>query len=141
MRFLPTCAVLISLCAVVPAFSQNTVLVAAGTPAANTPAPAPTTTSATPTTATAPVPAAQRGPIDLSGFKETIANKNKALTDQVGTEKAIVKKNGEILQDAKKIDVANKKLEAQRKALEAQNAELDKERQQIMAEEKAAGTN
>jgi hypothetical protein len=138
MRFLPTCAVLISLCAVVPAFSQNTVLVAAGTPAANVPA---STPAATPATQTAPAPAAQRGPIDLTGFKESIANKNKALTDQVGAEKAIVKKNGEILQDAKKIDVANKKLEAQRKALEAQNAELDKERQQIMAEEKAAGTN
>jgi hypothetical protein len=139
MRFLPTCAVLISLCAVVPAFGQNTVLVAAGTPAASVPAPAPaaTTTSATP----APAPAVQKGPIDLTGFKETIANKNKALNDQVASEKAIVKKNGEILQDAKKIDVANKKLEAQRKALEAQNAELDKERQQIMAEEKAAGAN
>jgi hypothetical protein len=137
MRFLPTCAVLISLCAVVPAFSQNTVLVAAGTPA-NVPANTPTTTATAPN---APAPAAQRGPVDLTGFKESIANKNKALNDQVATEKAIVKKNGEILQDAKKIDVANKKLEAQRKALEAQNAELDKERQQIMAEEKAAGSN
>jgi hypothetical protein len=136
MRFLPTCAVLISLCAAVPAFSQNSVLVAAGTPA-NAPASAPTTASAPATTAQAP--AAPRGPVDLSGFKESIANKNKALNDQVATEKAIVKKNGEILQDAKKIDVANKKLEAQRKALEAQNAELDKERQQIMAEEKASG--
>ena len=138
MRFLPTCAVLISLCAVVPAFGQNTVLVAAGTPAANVPANAPATSAAP---AAAPAPAAQKGPIDLTGFKETIANKNKALNDQVASEKAIVKKNGEILQDAKKIDVANKKLEAQRKALEAQNAELDKERQQIMAEEKAAGAN
>jgi len=137
MRFLPTCAVLISLCAAVPAFSQNTVLVAAGTPV-NVPAAVPTATSASPST---PAPAAHTGPVDLSGFKESIANKNKALTDQVSSEKAIVKKNGEILQDAKKIDVANKKLEAQRKALEAQNAELDKERQQIMAEEKAAGTN
>jgi hypothetical protein len=132
MRFLPTCAVLISLCAVVPAFGQNTVLVAAGTPAANVPANVPTTSSA---------PAVQKGPIDLTGFKESIANKNKALTDQVSSEKAIVKRNGEILQDAKKIDIANKKLEAQRKALEAQNAELDKERQQIIAEEKAAGAN
>ena len=135
MRFLPTCAVLLSFCAAVPAFSQNTVLVAAGTPA-NAPTPAPTATSVSPST---PAPAAHSGPVDLSGFKESIANKNKALNDQVSTEKAIVKKNGEILQDAKKIDVANKKLEAQRKALEAQNAELDKERQQIMAEEKAAG--
>ena len=139
MRFLPTCAVLISLCAVVPAFGQNTVLVAAGTPAATVPTNAPTTSSAPATTA--PAPAAQKGPIDLTGFKETISNKNKALNDQVASEKAIVKKNGEILQDAKKIDVANKKLEAQRKALEAQNAELDKERQQIMAEEKAQGAN
>lgn len=140
MRFLPTCAVLISLCAAVPAFSQNTVLVAAGTPAANVPANVPTTSSAS-APASAPAPVAHSGPVDLSGFKETIANKNKALNDQVASEKAIVKKNGEILQDAKRIDVANKKLEAQRKALEAQNAELDKERQQIMAEEKAAGGN
>jgi septal ring factor EnvC (AmiA/AmiB activator) len=137
MRFLPTCAVLLSFCAAVPAFSQNTVLVAAGTPA-NAPASVPTATSAAPSTA---APAAHSGPVDLTGFKESIANKNKALTDQVTSEKAIVKKNGEILQDAKKIDIANKKLEAQRKALEAQNAELDKERQQIMAEEKAASGN
>ncbi len=134
MRFMPTCAVLISLCAV-PAFSQNSVLVAAGTPA-SVPAGVP---AATPAPAAAP--AAHSGPVDLTGFKESIANKNKALNDQVSTERAIVKKNGEILQDAKRIDVANKKLEAQRKALEAQNAELDKERQQIMAEEKAAGAN
>jgi hypothetical protein len=140
MRFLPTCAVLISLCAAVPAFSQNTVLVAAGTPAAPN-APAANVPAASPTPATTAAPAAPKGPVDLTGFKESIANKNKALNDQVSTEKAIVKKNGEILQDAKKIDVANKKLEAQRKALEAQNAELDKERQQIMAEEKASGAN
>jgi hypothetical protein len=140
MRFLPTCAVLISFCAAVPAFSQNTVLVAgaaAGAPATAS-ASAPTATPST-TSPSTPAPSATRGPVDLTGFKESIAQKNKALADQVNSEKAIVKKNGVILQDAKRIDVANKKLEAQRKALEAQNAELDKERQQIMAEEKAAG--
>ena len=140
MRFMPTCAVLLSLCAV-PAFSQNTVLVAAGTPA-DVPATVSTASSAPATpTAAAPAPVAHTGPVDLTGFRESIASKNKSLNDQVSSERAIVKKNGEILQDAKRINVANKKLEAQRKALEAQNAELDKERQQIMAEEKAAGAN
>src|SRR5271156_4069917 len=61
------------------------------------------------------------GPVDLTGFKTNIEQKNKALTDQVSSEKAIVKKNSEIIEDAKRIDAENKKLQAARKALDAQN--------------------
>jgi hypothetical protein len=143
MRFPTAYAILLSLCTTVPALSQNQVLVAGATP--TTPASSPTaapassgsetaSTDATPATA----PAASQ-PVDLTGFRDSIAQRKKALNNQVTMEKTIVKKNGEIIQDAKKIAAENKKLETQRKQLEAQNAELDRERQQMQAEEESLG--
>jgi hypothetical protein len=129
MRLTYPCAVLLSVCTAVPAFCQNTVLVAASPTTAT--ANAPSTPAAT-APAAAPV-----GPIDLSGFKEIVEQKNKTLSNQVNTEKAVVKKNGQIIQDAKKIAAANKKLEEERKQLAAQNAALDQQRQAMQAEERA----
>jgi hypothetical protein len=75
MRFLPTCAVLLSFCAAVPAFSQNPVLVAGAAAApANTTVSAPSATALTPTPGT-PAPAVQQGPIDLTEFKATMEKK------------------------------------------------------------------
>jgi len=75
------------------------------------------------------------GPVDLSGFKTSIEQKNRSLEDQVTNEKAIVKKNSVIIEDAKRIDADNKRLEASRKQLEAQNAEFERERKAIEAEQ------
>ncbi len=111
MRFFRTSVVLILSCGVVPAFSQNTT--------------SSTTSSGATTT---------KGPVDLTGFREHIEEKNKTLTDQVTTTKAIVKKNTAILQDAKRIDADNKRLAAERKELDAQNAEFARESQAMQSE-------
>jgi protein TonB len=115
MSFLRTSAVLFLSCAAISAFGQNAAPV--------------TTPSTTPSGANA-----AKTPVDLSGFKEHIEEKNKALSNQVSTDKAIVKKNTVILQDAKRIDAENKRLEAERKALEAQNAEFARESQAMQSE-------
>ncbi len=47
------------------------------------------------------------GSVDLSGFRDEIANKNKALADKVKAEQMLVKKNALILDDAKKIAADN----------------------------------
>jgi periplasmic protein TonB len=110
MRFLRTSAVLIMSCGAVAAFGQNT--------------------SAT----TTPSGTAAKAPVDLTGFKEHIEEKNKALNSQVSTTKAIVKKNTAILEDAKKIAADNQRLQAERKALDAQNAEFARESQAMQSE-------
>jgi len=114
MRLLLSCTLLLSLSAPLSAFSQN----------------APPTAGS----------GAHDAPVDLSSFRDEIADKNKTLSDTVSTEKAIVKKNSVIIQDAKKIDAANKKLEVARKLLEAQNAEFEKEREAMQAEQMDADT-
>ena len=111
MRFLRTSAILIMSCGAVAAFGQST-------PA----------TTATPSATTS------KAPVDLTGFKEHIEEKNKALSEQVNSTKAIVKKNTVILEDAKRIAEDNKRLEAERKALDAQNAEFARESQAMQSE-------
>jgi len=113
MNFLRTSAVLFLSCAAVATFGQTT-----------SPAAGPSSSAA----------GASKTPVDLSGFKEQIEERNKALTDQVTSVKAIVKKNTVILQDARKIDADNKRLEAERKLLEAQNAEFARESQAMQSE-------
>ena len=105
MRLLRTCSILISLSAV-SVFGQNASPASSGS-----------------------------GPVDLTGFKTSIEQKNKSLEDQVTNEKAIVKKNSVIIEDAKRIDADNKRLEASRKQLESQNAEFERERRAIEAEQ------
>jgi len=69
---------------------------------------------------------------DLSGLKDEMVNRNKALADKVAAEKVLLKKNAGIIQDAKKIDASNKKLEAERRQIEAQNAEIVNERRAMI---------
>jgi len=109
MRLLRPCTLLLSLSVSLSTFSQNAQPAAAS--------------------------GADAAPVDLSSFRDDIAQKNKSLNDTVSVEKAIVKKNSEIIQDAKKIDAANKKLEAARRALEEQNAQFEKEREAMQAEQ------
>jgi protein TonB len=102
MRTLLACTVLLTLSAV-PAFGQAAD--SSGQPAATS-----------------------SGAVDLSGFRDEIANRNKALADKVRAEQALVKKNSMIIDDVKKIDADNKRLDAERKALDAQNAEFERQR-------------
>jgi protein TonB len=80
-----------------------------------------------------PAASSESGPIDLSGFRDQIANKNKALNDKVAAEKLMLKKNAAIIDDAKKIADDNKRLDAERKQLDAQNSELERQQRAIMS--------
>ena len=115
MRLIPTCALLLSLSAV-PAFCQS-----------SNPS---TTISADANDSTA----------DLTAMRERLAAQNKALTDQVNTQRATVKKNQELLKEAQKLDASNKKLMEEKKRLEAQNSDLEKQRAALKASEKSSDT-
>src|SRR5271170_4030376 len=81
MRFLPTCALLLSLSAL-PGFSQSD-NVANSTPIV--------------------LPAnASDSSVDYSALRERLAAQNKVLQDQVNTQRAIVKKNQVLLKDAQR---------------------------------------
>jgi periplasmic protein TonB len=107
MKNILACTVLLTLSAV-PAFGQ--VADSGGQPAASS-----------------------TGAVDLSGFRDEIANKNKALADKVKAEQLLVKKNAAIIDDAKKIAADNNRLDAERKQLELQNAEFERQRQAMMS--------
>jgi hypothetical protein len=114
MRFLPTCALLLSLAAV-PALCQSD-------------------TSAN--TATALPADASNPSVDYAALREGLAQKNKALLDQVNVQRGIVKKNEILLKEAQKLDASNKRLEAEKKKLEVENTTLEKQRQALKAEQK-----
>ncbi len=107
MRFLPTCALLLSLSAV-PGFCQSN--------------------SATDTT----LPAnASDASVDYAALRQRLAEQNKMLTEQVTTKRALVKKNQELLKDAQRLDASNKKLMEEKKKLDAENVDLEKQRQAL----------
>ncbi len=106
MRLLPTCALLLSLSAV-PAFCQSSNVASTDTA----------------------VPAnANDASVDYAALRERLAEQNKVLQNQVTTQRAIVKKNQELLKDAQKLDASNKKLSEEKKKLETENADLEKQR-------------
>src|SRR5579871_4773005 len=103
MRVIPTCALLLSLSAI-PGFCQsnqsdntNTVLPANANDAS----------------------------VDYAALKERLAEQNKVLTNQVTTQRAVVKKNQELLKEAQKLDASNKKLLEEKKKLETENVDLE----------------
>jgi septal ring factor EnvC (AmiA/AmiB activator) len=114
MRLIPTCALLLSLSAM-PAFCQSS-------------NPSTTSMSADSNDST----------VDLTAMRERLAAQNKALTDQVNTQRATVKKNQELLKEAQKLDASNKKLMEEKKRLEAQNSDLEKQRAALKASEKTS---
>jgi uncharacterized protein YaiL (DUF2058 family) len=115
MRFLPTCALLLSLSAL-PGFCQSD-----------------NVANSTPTV----LPAnANDSSVDYAALRERLASQNKVLQDQVNTQRAIVKKNQVLLKEAQKLDASNKKLSEEKKKLETENADLEKQRQALKASQK-----
>jgi predicted nuclease with TOPRIM domain len=109
MRVLPTCALLLSLSAL-PGLCQS---------------------NKTDNT-TAVMPAnANDASVDYAALRERLAEQNKVLTDQVTSQRAIVKKNQELLKEAQKLDASNKKLLEEKKKLETENVDLEKQRQAL----------
>ena len=49
------------------------------------------------------------------------------------SQRAIVKKNQELLKEAQKLDASNKKLMEEKKRLETENVDLEKQRQALKA--------
>jgi septal ring factor EnvC (AmiA/AmiB activator) len=116
MRLLPTCALLLSLSAV-PGFCQSSNVTS--------------TDTALPTNAS-------DASVDYAALRERLAEQNKVLTEQVTTQRAIVKKNQELLKEAQKLDASNKKLSEEKKKLETENADLEKQRMALKSSQKPA---
>jgi hypothetical protein len=115
MRLLPTCALLLSLSAV-PGFCQS---------------------SNASTDSSTVLPAnANDASVDYAALRERLAEQNKVLQNQVTTQRAIVKKNQELLKDAQKLDASNKKLSEEKKKLETENADLEKQRMALKSSQK-----
>lgn len=118
MRLLSTCALLLSLSAV-PAFCQSS--------------------NSTDTTTILPANASDSS-VDYSALREKLASQNKVLTDQVNTQRAIVRKNQILLKEAQKLDASNKKLVEEKKKLEAENTDLEKQRMALKSSQSAVQT-
>ena len=97
MRFLPTCALLLSLSAI-PGFCQS---------------------NSSSNTSTMLPANANDASVDYAALRARLADQNKVLTDQVNTQRTIVKKNQELLKEAQKLETENVDLEKQRMALKA----------------------
>src|ERR1700722_17173990 len=119
MRFLPTCALLLSLSAI-PGLCQSN--------------------SAKTNTNTALPANANDASVDYAALRERLAEQNKVLTDQVNTQRAIVKKNQELLKEAQKLDASNKKLIDEKKKLETENVDLEKQRMALKASQSQVQT-
>ena len=120
MRFLPTCALLLTLSAV-PGFCQSS------------------NDSATTTPTVLPANAGDAS-VDYSALRERLAEQNKVLLSEVTTQRAIVKKNQVLLKEAQKLDASNKKLLEEKKKLETENTDLEKQRQALKASQKPVET-
>jgi DNA repair exonuclease SbcCD ATPase subunit len=116
MRLLPTCALLLSLSAV-PGFCQSSNVAS--------------------TDSSTALPANDAS-VDYAALRERLAEQNKVLTNQVTTQRAIVKKNQELLKEAQKLDASNKKLSEEKKKLETENADLEKQRMALKSSQKPA---
>ncbi len=71
--------------------------------------------------------------VDYVALREGLANSNKALTSDVVAQRAIVKRNQDLLKEAQKLDAANKKLIAEKQKLTEENANLEKQRAALAA--------
>jgi hypothetical protein len=128
MRLLSLSALTLALCAA-PAFAQIS------TASLSTP-PMP------PAAAASAMPANASNPsVDFAALREQVAEHNKELTGQLATQRAILRKNQELLKEAQKLQAANLKLVAEQKKLEAQNLDLDHQRQALKAAQTPTATN
>jgi len=118
MRVLPTCALLLSLSAL-PGFAQSN--------------------NSDNTTTVLPANANDAS-VDYAALRQRLAEQNKVLTEQVTTQRAVVKKNQELLKEAQKLDVSNKKLMEEKKKLETENVDLEKQRQALKASQSQVQT-
>lgn len=96
MRFLPHCIVLFAVSATIPAICQSsqgstkaTLVTSGGAAAASQPA-----------ESTAPA-------VSSSALRADIARQDKVIQNQIGTQQNLLKKNKELMKEAKKLDEKN----------------------------------
>lgn len=65
---------------------------------------------------------------NYAALREQLSVQNKSLQGDVATQRAIFKKNEDLLKEAMRIDAQNKKLVAERQKLAAENVDLEKRR-------------
>jgi len=119
MRLASAALLLVSLAAA-PAFCQNVQTNVASASAAVT---------SLPTDATDPS-------VNYAALREDVAKQNKTLTDQLNMQRAILKKNQDLLKEAQRINAANLKMAEEQKKIAAENAELEKQRESLKAAQK-----
>ena len=78
--------------------------------------------------------------VDYVALREGLSNQNKALAGDVVAQRAIVKRNQELLNEAQKLDAANKKLIAEKQKLTEENANLEKQRAALAASQSDTAT-
>ena len=76
----------------------------------------------------APSDNAATASVDYAALRESLSAVSKNLEGDVNTQRAILKKNQELLKEAQRLDANNKKLLAEKQRLIQQNAELEKQR-------------
>ena len=63
-----------------------------------------------------------------SNLRDNLADQSTTLGSDVARQRAILKKNQELLKEAQRLDAANKKMLAERQHMLQQNAELERQR-------------
>ncbi len=107
MRVLHTCALFVALSsAALPVFAQSSQSTVADPAAAS---------------------------VDYLALREGLSNQNKALAGDVIAQRAIVKRNQDLLKEAQKLAAANTKLIAEKQKLTEENANLEKQRAALAA--------
>ena len=70
---------------------------------------------------------------EFVALRDRLATRNKELTGELGTQRALVKHNQDLLKEAERLDANNRKMEAEKQKLSAQNADLQKHRDALSA--------
>ncbi len=65
---------------------------------------------------------------DYSALRDNLADQSQVLNSDVMTQRAILRKNQELLKEAQRLDATNKKMLAERQRMNQQNAELERQR-------------
>ena len=65
---------------------------------------------------------------DYSALRDNLADQSQVLNSDVMTQRAILRKNQELLKEAQRLDATNKKMLAERQHMNQQNAELERQR-------------
>ena len=91
------------------------------------------------TTAAGDVSAASMAPsTNYASLRDNLADRSETLTTDVNKQRAILKKNQELLKEAQRLDAMNKKMLAEKQRMLQQNAEMERQRASLASAQAAA---